>query len=157
MKISPQFWMCFRLFKFFLWTTYNFGQIFACIFMLFFMSSLISYLRMFASSRLGRDRMVVGLELPICNQCLSPLTLWVWTPFMARCQWLVTDWRFSPSTTVSSINKTDRHDNSWNIVESGAKHHPNTHNPDVCQWPGVLNMTRNSKDFLYNMYFSKYF
>jgi hypothetical protein len=23
----------------------------------------------------------------LCNQCLSPLKLWVWTPFMARCTW----------------------------------------------------------------------
>ena len=80
MKICPQFWMCFRLFKFFLWTTYNFGQIFACIFMLFFMSSLISYLRRFSSGRLGRDRTYgswIRTTYMHCNQYLSPLTLWI--------------------------------------------------------------------------------
>ena len=54
------------------------------------------------------------------NQCLSPLTLWVRIPLMARCmilsdtilcdnvcQWLATGWGFSP---VSSTDKTDRHD-----------------------------------------------
>jgi hypothetical protein len=25
----------------------------------------------------------------VCNQCLSPLTLWVGTPFMARCTWYI--------------------------------------------------------------------
>jgi hypothetical protein len=56
----------------------------------------------------------------LCNQCLSPLTLWVW--IMLRlgvidttlcdkvCQWLPTGWWFSPGTLVSSINKTDCHD-----------------------------------------------
>ena len=51
----------------------------------------------------------------ICNQCLSPLILWVQISIRARCttlchkvcQWLVTSRRFSP---VSSTNKTDRHD-----------------------------------------------
>jgi hypothetical protein len=37
--------------------------------------------------------------------CLSPLKLWVRIPVMARC----TQW-FSPSTPVSSTNKTYRHD-----------------------------------------------
>jgi hypothetical protein len=30
---------------------------------------------------------------------------------------------FSPGTPVSSTNKTDRHDITENIVESGVKHH----------------------------------
>jgi hypothetical protein len=38
------------------------------------------------------------------------------------CQWLVADRWFSPSTPVSSTNKTDRL-YSKNIVESGDKHH----------------------------------
>jgi hypothetical protein len=34
----------------------------------------------------GHDRMVVGFtKFYLCNQCLSPLALWVWTLFMARC------------------------------------------------------------------------
>jgi hypothetical protein len=54
------------------------------------------------------------------NQCLSPLTLWVRTPFRRGrvlntlcdkvCQWPATDWWFSPGTPVSSNNKTDLHD-----------------------------------------------
>ena len=59
----------------------------------------------------------------ICNQCISPLELWV--QILIRrgvlgstlcdnfCQWLVTARWFSPGTPVSSTNKTDRH----NITE----------------------------------------
>ena len=53
----------------------------------------------------------------LCNQCLSPLMLWVRIPFRRGvldttlcdkvCQWLATGRWFSP---VSSTNKTDRHD-----------------------------------------------
>jgi hypothetical protein len=56
----------------------------------------------------------------LCNQCLSPLTLWVWIPLRwgvfdttlcdKVCQWLAAGRWFSPGTAVSSINKTDRHD-----------------------------------------------
>jgi hypothetical protein len=54
----------------------------------------------------------------LCNQCLSPLMLWVrisirarcTTLFVNACQWLVTSQWFSPSPPVSSTNKTDRHD-----------------------------------------------
>ena len=54
----------------------------------------------------------------LCNQCLSPLMLWVWISFRARCktlcdkvcQWLATGRWFAPGPLVSSINKTDRHD-----------------------------------------------
>ena len=56
----------------------------------------------------GRDHMVVGL----CNQCLSPLMLWVQFSIRARCttlcdkicQWLATGQWFSPG---SSPNKTE--------------------------------------------------
>ena len=68
----------------------------------------------------GRDRMIVGLQLPICNQYLSPLMLWVRTPFRRGvldatlcdkvCQWLDTCGWFSPGTPISSTNKTDPHD-----------------------------------------------
>ena len=54
------------------------------------------------------------------NQCLSLLTLWFRTSFMAGvldtslcdkvCQWLTAGQWFSPGTPVSSTNKTDRHD-----------------------------------------------
>jgi len=54
----------------------------------------------------------------ICNQCLSPLMLWVRIPIRVRrttlcdkvCQWLATSRWFSPGPPVSSTNKTDRHD-----------------------------------------------
>ena len=54
----------------------------------------------------------------LCNQCLSPLMLWVGISIRARCttlcdkdcQWLETGRWFSPGTPVSSTNKTDRHD-----------------------------------------------
>jgi hypothetical protein len=54
----------------------------------------------------------------LCNQCLSPPMLWVRLPLRARCttlcdkvcQWLAADRWFSPSPSVSSTNKTDRHD-----------------------------------------------
>ena len=54
----------------------------------------------------------------LCKQSLSPLKLWVQTPFMVRCtrlcdkvcQWLATCQWFSPSIPVSSTNKTDGHD-----------------------------------------------
>ena len=38
------------------------------------------------------------------------------------CQWLATGQWFSLGPPVSSINKTDNH-NNWNIDESGIKHH----------------------------------
>ena len=51
----------------------------------------------------------------LCNQCLSPLMLWVRILIRARCttlcdkvcQWLATGWWFSSDTAVSSINKAD--------------------------------------------------
>ena len=50
----------------------------------------------------------------LCNQCLSPLKVWVLTSFKARCtryniMWLATGW-FSRGTLVSSTNKIDGHD-----------------------------------------------
>ena len=56
----------------------------------------------------------------LCNQCLSPLTLWVRTPLRRGvldttlcdnvCQWLATGRWFSLDTPVSSTNETDRYD-----------------------------------------------
>ena len=54
----------------------------------------------------------------VWNQCLSPLMLWVQISIRARCttlcdkvcQWLATDQWFSPGPSVSSTDKTDRHD-----------------------------------------------
>ena len=54
------------------------------------------------------------------NQCLSPLELWIRIPLRRGvldttlcdkvCQWLAVGRLFSPGTSVSSTNKTDRHD-----------------------------------------------
>jgi hypothetical protein len=54
----------------------------------------------------------------LCNQCLSPLMLWVQISIMARCttlcdkvcQWLATGQWLSQGPLVSSTNKTDHHD-----------------------------------------------
>ena len=54
----------------------------------------------------------------LCNQCLSPLMLWVRITISARCttlcdnvcQWLATGRWFSLGTPVSSTNKTDPRD-----------------------------------------------
>jgi len=53
----------------------------------------------------------------ICNQCLSPQTLWVWIPLRwgvldttlcdKFCQWLLAGLWFSPGTLVSTTNKID--------------------------------------------------
>ena len=76
-------------------------------------------------------KFLVGLSWPwsygswiynlLCNQCLSPLMLWVRISIRARyttlcdkvCQWLATGLWFSPGPTVSPTNKTDCH----NITE----------------------------------------
>jgi hypothetical protein len=74
----------------------------------------------------------------VCNQCLSPLTLWVRTPLRRGvldttlcekgCQWLVTGRWFSLGTPVSSTNLTDRHDITEISVESGVNHQQTNHN-----------------------------
>ena len=59
-----------------------------------------------------------GIYNYLCNQCLSPLMLWVRILIRARCttlcdkvcQWLVTGQWFSLGPSVSSTNKTDCHD-----------------------------------------------
>ena len=45
------------------------------------------------------------------------------------CQWRAAGWWFSPGTLVFSTNKIDCH--SWNIVESGIKHHNPNPNPYI--------------------------
>jgi hypothetical protein len=60
----------------------------------------------------------------LCNQCLSPLMLWVriWTRARCTtlwdivCQWLTIGRWFSPGSPVSSTNKTDRHDTTAEIL-----------------------------------------
>ena len=47
----------------------------------------------------------------LCNQCISPLKLWIRTPFMAMCTRINIMW-YNLSVTCNSLvtNKTDRHD-----------------------------------------------
>jgi hypothetical protein len=56
----------------------------------------------------------------LCNQCLSPLTLWIRIPLRRGvlnttlcdkvCQWLAAGRWFSPGILISSTNEIDRHD-----------------------------------------------
>jgi len=54
----------------------------------------------------------------LCNQCLSPLMVWVQISIRGRCtilcdivcQWLATGQWFSPGPPVFSTKKTDHHD-----------------------------------------------
>jgi hypothetical protein len=65
----------------------------------------------------------------LCNQCLSPLILQVWTPLRwgaldttlcdKVCQWLATGRLISPGTPVSSTNKTDRQDINEILLKMG--------------------------------------
>jgi len=75
---------------------------------------------MVAWIRSSRYRMVVGFITKCAIKCLSPLMLWVRIP-LRRCvldttlcdkdyQWLAKGRWYSPGTSVSSTNKTDRHD-----------------------------------------------
>jgi hypothetical protein len=55
----------------------------------------------------------------LCNQCLSPLTLWVWIPLRwgvfdttlcdKVCQWLAAGQWFSPGKLFFYTDKTDHH------------------------------------------------
>jgi hypothetical protein len=93
----------------------------------------------------------------LCNQWLSPLTLWVWIPLMQGvldttlcdkvCQWLATGWWFSPGITVSSTNKTDRHD----ITEILVKVVLNTINFGYKKW----NFTQEITLFLFKFVWEK--
>ena len=75
----------------------------------------------------------------LCNQCRSPLTLWVRIPPMRGvhgttlcelvCQWLAAGGWFSPGSLVSSINKTDCHD-IIEILLSGVTHYNPNSNPN---------------------------
>ena len=79
--------------------------------------------------RHDRDRIYQYL----CNQCLSPLILWVRIPLRRGVldttlydkvyQWLAASRWFSPGTPVSSNNKTDRHDIVGIVVENSVKYH----------------------------------
>ena len=77
----------------------------------------------------------------LCNQCLSPLTLWVRSrPFMARCMYLIQHYVIKFVSylrqigTFLSVYSGFLHQwnwppqYSWNIVESGFEHH----SPNPC-------------------------
>ena len=60
----------------------------------------------------------------LCNQCLSPLMLWVWISIRARCTTLcdkVCQWPATGRWFPPPINWPPRY--NWNIVESDVKHH----------------------------------
>ena len=73
----------------------------------------------------------------LCNQCLSPLMLWVRISIRVRCttlcykvcQWLATGRWFSPGPPFSSTNKTDCH----NITEISLNTIKQT-NVDTCMF-----------------------
>jgi hypothetical protein len=93
----------------------------------------------------------------LCNQCLSPLMLWVRMSIRARCttlcdkvcQWLVTCRWFSPDSTVSSTNKTDYHDITeilWKVVLNTI----NQTNKHTMKWQDVhffLYLDHSKQDF----------
>jgi hypothetical protein len=84
-----------------------------------------------------RDRDKIGLSWPwsycslnynyLCNQCLSPLMLWVQISIKARCttlcdkicQWLATGRWFSPSSPIFTTNKADSHDITEILLKAG--------------------------------------
>ena len=80
----------------------------------------------------------------LCNQCLSPLTLWVQIPLRRGvlditlcdqvCRWLAAGRWFSLGTLVSSTKKTDRH----NIAEILLKVALNTITPKLIRTKKIL-------------------
>ena len=80
----------------------------------------------------------------LCNQCLSPLTLWVQIPFMwgeldtTLCdkvsQWLAPGRWFSPHTPVSSTNKIDCHDITEILLKVALKFKYHNPNPKFTSW-----------------------
>ena len=94
--------------------------------------------------RRSRDRMVVGFTNTYATsayhhqrckfECHSWRGVLDATLCDKVCQWLATGRWFSLGPSVSSTNKTDRHD-----IESGAKHHsPNHNHKQRHMWPGKL-------------------
>ena len=78
----------------------------------------------------------------LCNQCISPLMLWVRIAIRTRCttlcnkvcQWLATGLWFSLVPPVSPINKTDSHDIAvillrvaFNIINQASKNRLDTY------------------------------
>jgi hypothetical protein len=80
----------------------------------------------------------------LCNQCLSPRTLWVRTLLRRGvldttlcdkvCQWLAAGQWFSPGTAVSSTNKTDRQDITEILLKMALNTITITHNQKKGEW-----------------------
>jgi hypothetical protein len=82
-----------------------------------------------------------------CNQCLSPLILWVQILIRARCttlcdkvcQWLVTGQWFSPGPPISSTNNIDHHDITEILLKVALNTIKQTKNKQTWkQWFSVL-------------------
>jgi hypothetical protein len=75
----------------------------------------------------GRGRHGSWIYNYLCNQCLSPLMLWVWIPLRQGaldttlcdkvCQWHSAGQWFSQGTPVSFTNKTDSHDKTQILLK----------------------------------------
>ena len=87
---------------------------------------------------------VVWIYNHLCNQCLSPLTLWVLTTLMTSCTWYNSMWSSlsvicGRSVDFSQYNWPPRY--NWNIIESDVRHH----NPPPSIFP--IDWTINSCPF----------
>jgi hypothetical protein len=78
----------------------------------------------------------------LCNQCLSPLMLWVQVLIRARCttlcnnvcEWLATGRWFSPRPLVSFANKTDHHNIAEILLKVSLNTIKQTNNSLCCQY-----------------------
>ena len=82
----------------------------------------LSYGGQFSERRNWRNRSVFHMSLKFLSHNVI------------ACPWLATGRWFSPDIPVSPTNKTDHHEYSWNIVESGVKHHKPTNLPHNAIW-----------------------
>jgi len=106
------------------------------------------------TGRHGRDRMVVWFYNYLCNQCQSPLRLWVQIPLRRGllnttlcdkvCQCLAASRWFSLGTPVSSTDKTDCYHIAEILLKVALKHH----NPN----PYVHNYWYETKRSCYGLY-----
>ena len=93
----------------------------------------------------------------LCNQCLSPLLLWVWISIRARCttlcdkvcQWLGTGQWFSQGPPVSSTNKTYRHDITEILLKVALNTMKQTNHT---RWQPLLKTEISLNELLYFMY-----
>ena len=93
-----------------------------------------------------------NLQLPtfVCNQCLSPMKLWVRISIRARCttlcnkvcQCLAIGRWFFPGTPFSFTNKTDRHDITDILLKVALNIITPNHNPicTLCQLIQLLHV-----------------